>query len=283
MVNTMLSLVDIFSNIVEDMIAAIPAIIAAIIVILIGYAIGIVVGKAANKIVEKLGMEKSFDKTTTGQAFRNAGLDLSNFIGSIIQAFITILAIILAIQILNVGGTIGTYLTTIADYLPRLLGGILIIVFGTVLVDFLASFIGRMIKPMFPEAKSEIADMLKNLLMIGLIAFILLLALDLMLLSGDLVYPLILGFVLIGAGIALTDGLIKSIVDDHPEFKGVAGYAKFVLYSIFLTVGAGAIFATFPGVTNIMANISWAFAIALAIMLIPIAYAMAKKMSKEVA
>jgi hypothetical protein len=267
---------------VGDIIAAIPSVIAAIIIVLIGYGIGIVVGKAVNKLVEKLGMERSFDQTSTGQAFRNAGLDLSNFIGGVIKAFITILAIILAIQILNVGGTIGTYLTTIADYLPRLLGGILIIVFGTVLVDFLASFIGRMIKPMFPEAKAEIADMLKNLLMIGLIAFILLLALDLMLLSGELVYPLILGFVLIGAGVALTDGLIKSITDDHEEFRGVAGYAKFVLYSVFLIIGAGAIFATFSGVTNIIANISWAFAIALAIMLIPIAYAMAKKMSKEV-
>jgi cytochrome c oxidase subunit IV len=102
-----------------------------------------------------------------------------------------------------------------------------------------------------------------------------------MLLSGDLIYPLILGFVIIGAGVALTDALIKSIVDDHKEFTGVAGYAKFVLYSIFLIVGAGAIFATFSGVTNIIANISWAFAIALAIMLIPIAYTMAKKMSKE--
>jgi hypothetical protein len=74
-----------------------------------------------------------------------------------------------------VGGTIGSYLAAIANYLPRLLGGILIIVFGTVLVNFLASFIGKMLKPMFPEAKTEIADMLKNLLMIGLIAFILLL------------------------------------------------------------------------------------------------------------
>ncbi len=277
----MLYLVEMFSDMVGDIIAAIPSVIAAIIVILIGYAIGIIVGNAANKLVERLGMEKSFDKTTTGQAFKNAGLDLSNFIGGMIKAFITILAIILAIQILNVGGTIGTYLTTIADYLPRLLGGILIIVFGTVLVDFLASFIGRMIKPMFSEAKAEIADMLRNLLMIGLIAFILLLALDLMLLSGDLVYPLILGFVLIGAGVALTDGLIKSITDDHTEFKGVAGYAKFILYSIFLLIGAGAIFATFSGVANIVANISWAFAIALAIMLIPIAYAMAKKMTKE--
>ena len=277
----LLSIADTFTNMVGDIIAAIPSVIAAIIIVLIGYGIGIVVGKAVNKLVEKLGMEKSFDQTSTGQAFRNAGLDLSNFIGGVIKAFITILAIILAIQILNVGGTIGTYLTTIADYLPRLLGGILIIVFGTVLVDFLASFIGRMIKPMFPEAKAEIADMLKNLLMIGLIAFILLLALDLMLLSGELVYPLILGFVLIGAGVALTDGLIKSITDDHEEFRGVAGYAKFVLYSVFLIIGAGAIFATFSGVTNIIANISWAFAISLAIMLIPIAYAMAKKMSKE--
>jgi len=277
----MLNIIDVLSDMVGDIIAAIPSILAAIIVILVGYGIGIVVGKAANKLVEKLGIEKSFDQTVTGRAFRSAGIDLSSFIGALLKAFITILAIILAIQILNVGGTIGTYLTAIADYLPRLLGGILIIIFGTVLVDFLASFIGKMIKPMFPEAKAEIADMLRNLLMIGLIAFILLLALDLMLLSGSTIYPLILGFVLIGAGVALTDGLIKSITDDHEEFKGVAGYAKFILYSIFLLIGAGAIFATFPGVTSIVANISWAFAIALAIMLIPIAFALAKKMSKE--
>ena len=277
----MLHIVEVLTNMVGDIINAIPSILAAIVIILIGYGIGIVVGKAANKLVEKLGMEKSFDQTTTGKAFRNAGIDLSNFTGGILKAFITILAIILAIQILNVGGTIGTYLTAIADYLPRLLAGILIIVFGTVLVDFLASLIGKTLRPMFPEAKVEIADMLKNLLLIGLIAFILLLALDTMLLSGSTIYPLILGFVMIGAGIALTDGLIKSITDEHEEFRGVAGYAKFVLYSIFLIIGAGAIFATFPGVTNIVANISWAFAVALAIMLIPIAYAMAKKMSKE--
>jgi hypothetical protein len=280
-VKNLSTIVDVFTNMVGDIINAIPAIIAAIIVILVGYGIGIIVGKAANRIIGKLGIEKGFEETTAGKAFRSAGLDLSNFVGAILKAFITILAIILAIQILNVGGTIGTYLAAIADYLPRLLGGILIIVFGIILVDFLASFIGKMLKPMFPEAKAEIADMLKNLLLIGLVAFILLLALDLMLLAGDTIYPLILGFVLIGAGVALTDGLIKSITDDHKEFIPVAGYAKFILYSIFLVIGAGAIFATFPNVTAIVANIAWAFAIALAIILIPIVYAMAKKMAKE--
>ena len=278
----MVDLLEVLSNMVGDIINAIPAILAAIIIVIIGYAIGLFVGKAVNKVITKLGIERSFDQTVAGRSFRSAGLDLSNFIGGVVTAFITILAVILAIQILAVGGTIGAYLSTIADYLPRLLGGILIIVFGTVLVDFLATLVGRMIKPMFPEAKSEIGDMLKNMLFIGLVAFILLLALDVMLLSGSTVYPLILGFVIIAAGIALTDGLIKSITDDHEEFRPVAGYAKFVLYAIFLIIGTGGIFATFPGVTEIIANVSWAFAIAFAIMLIPIAYAIAKKMSKEV-
>jgi hypothetical protein len=278
----MATIVEMLTQMAGDIIAFLPLLVAAIVVILIGYGAGTIVGKAVNTLIEKMGIERSFDQSGTGKAFKAAGLDLSSFIGSITKAFIVVLSVILAIQILNVGGTLGTYLITVADYLPRLLGGILIIVIGTVLVDFLASLVGNTLKPIFPEAKAEIADMLKHLLLIGLVSVVLLIALDLMLLSGNLVYPLILGFVIIGAGIALTDGLIKSITDDHAEFAGVAGYAKFVLYSIFLIIGAGAIFATFPGVTNVVANISWAFAIALAIMLVPVVYRMAKKMSEEV-
>ncbi|HUT26922.1 MAG TPA: hypothetical protein VMW85_02600 [Methanomassiliicoccales archaeon] len=276
----MVDLVAELENVLESIIDAIPAVIAAIIVLIIGYFIGTLVGKAVNKIVQRMGVERTFDQTTTGRAFRSAGLDLSNFIGGVVRAFIVILAVVLAIEILALGGALGNYLTDVAAYLPRLLAGILIIILGTVFVEVLTSFIGKIISPMFPEAKVEIADMLKNLLFIGLIAFILLLALDTMLLSGETVYPLILGFVIIGAGILLTDALIKSVTDDHVEFKEVAGYAKFVLYSIFLIIGAGAIFAMFPGVTNIIANISWAFAIALGIMLIPVAFALTKKMTK---
>ena len=278
----MATIIEMLTQMVEDIIAFLPSLIAAIIVVLVGYGVGIVVGRAVNKLIEKMGIERSFDQSSTGKAFRASGLDLSSFVGGITKAFIVVLSIILAIQILDIGGPLGVYLTDVASYLPRLLGGILIIVIGTVLVDFLASLVGRTLKPIFPEAKAEIADMLRNLLLIGLIAVILLIALDLMLLAGDLIYPLILGFVIIGAGIALTDGLIQSVMDDHKEFAPVAGYAKFVLYSIFLIIGAGAIFATFEGVTRVIANISWAFAIALAIMLVPIVYSMAKKISKEV-
>ncbi|NLT38494.1 MAG: hypothetical protein GXX95_10115 [Methanomassiliicoccus sp.] len=277
----MVDLVQVLNDMVGDIITAIPAILGAIIVIALGYIFGSLVGKAVNHLVERIGLEKSFDQSSVGRTFRSAGLDLSNVIGMFVKAFIIIISIIFAIEILNVGGTLGFYLQEIAAYLPRLLAGLLIIILGAVLVDFLASFIGKMIRPMFPPEKVEIADMLKNLLFIGLIAFILLLALDTMLLSGSTVYPLILGFVIIGAGISLTDVLIKSIIEDHSEFKAVAGYAKFILYSVFLIIGAGAIFATFPGVTSIVGNVSWAFAIALALMLVPVAYMLTKRMTKE--
>ncbi|MDI9644719.1 MAG: hypothetical protein QFX35_05820 [Candidatus Verstraetearchaeota archaeon] len=277
----MVDIVQVFVNMFEDIIYALPGIIAAIIIIAIGYFAGSMVGRAVNKLVEKLGIEKAFDQSMVGKAFRASNIDLSDLIGGVVKAFIIILSIILAVEVLEIPGIFGEYMTTIAGYLPRLLAGILIIIFGAVFVDFLSSFIGKMIRPLFPEDKTEIADMLRNLLFVGLIAFILLLALETLLLAGETVYPLILGFVIIAVGISLTDGLVKSILDDHAEFKAVAGYAKFVLYAIFLIIGAGAIFAIYPGVTTIVANVSWAFAIAFAIMLLPIAYAMAKRMSKE--
>ena len=271
----------ILTEFVSDVVSALPAIIAAVLVVIIGYVVGKFLGRTVNKLVENMGLEKTFDDTDTGKAFKKSGMDLSSFIGGVVTAFIIVISVVLAIQILNIGGTVGTFLVDVAGYLPRLLGGVVIIVLGTVLVGFLSTLVGDTLKPVFPKAKSEIADMLKNLLQIGLIAVILLMALDIMLLSGDLVYSLILGFVIIGAGIALTDGLIKSITDDHKEFVPVAGYAKFVLYSIFLIIGAGAIFATFSGVTTVIANISWAFAIAMGIMLVPVIYNLAKKMTKE--
>ena len=174
---------DAFSSMANSIVSVLPSIIFAIVIIIIGVVIGLLVGKLANKLVTKLGIEKTFDKTTAGSAFKTSGLGLSKITEGLVAAFITVIGIILGIQVLTIGGTVGNYLISLASYLPRLLSGIVIVVFGLILVELLASFIGNMLKPMFPEAKANIADMLKNLLLIGLIAFVLLSALNVMLLS----------------------------------------------------------------------------------------------------
>jgi hypothetical protein len=278
----MLTLEEVFNNFLNTTANALPGVIGAIIVIIIGIIAGWIVGKVANRIIDRT-VEKNFDKSEIGRTLKGSGFDLSNFVGGLLYAFIVIISITVAIGLLNIPGTAGEYMTQIASYLPRLIGGILVIVLGIVLVDFLAQLVGRIIRPMFGEAKTEIADMLKNLLFIGLVAIILNIAFDLLLFTaGGLVYSLIIGFVIIGAGIILTDGLIKSITDDHQEFRNIAGYAKFVLYSIFLLIGAGAIFSTFTGVTNIISTIAWAFAIELAVVLIPVVYMIANRMQSEI-
>ena len=127
---------------------------------------------AVNKLIEKMGIEKSFEETETGKAFKSAGMDMSSFVGGITTAFILVISVVIAIQVLNIGGTIGEFLVDLASYLPRLLGGIVIIVIGSVLVGFLATLVGNTLKPIFPKAKVEIADMLQSLLQIGLIAVI---------------------------------------------------------------------------------------------------------------
>jgi hypothetical protein len=275
----MASFIDDFLN---EFFTALPGIIGAIIIIVIGVIVGWGVGRLADRIVDRT-VEKNFDKSRIGQSFRSAGFDLSKFVGGVLYAFVVVVSISVAVQFLNIQGTAGIYIAQIASYLPRLLGGILVIVLGIVLVDFLASLVGTTIKPMFGEKKAEIADMLRNMLFIGLVAVVLNIALDLLLLSaGGLVYSLIIGFVIIGAGVALSDGLIKSITDDHDEFKRVAGYAKFILYAVFLLIGAGAIFSSFSGVTSIVGNIAWGFAIAFALVLVPIIYSLAKRMNAEI-
>ena len=96
-------IIEALTRMVEDIIAFLPSVIAALIVILVGYVTGAVVGRAVNMLIEKMGLEKSFEESGTGKAFRSAGFDISSFFGSVTKAFVVILSIILAIQILNIG------------------------------------------------------------------------------------------------------------------------------------------------------------------------------------
>ena len=282
MLVALLTLEEVFNNFLNSIAVALPGVIGAIVVIIVGAIIGWFVGKVVNRVVNST-VEKNFDKSQVGKVLKESGFDLSNFVGGLLMAFVIVVSITVAIGLLNVPGAAGEFMAQIAAYLPRLLGGILVIVLGIVLVDFLAQLVGQIIKPMFGPAKTEIADMLKNLLFIGLVAIILNVAFDLLLFTaGGLVYSLIIGFVVIGVGIILTDGLIKCIIDDHQEFIGIAGYAKFMLYSIFLLIGAGAIFSSFTGVTGIISTVAWGFAIALAIVLIPLIYSLTKRIQNEI-
>jgi Conserved TM helix. len=253
----------------------------AILIILIAWLIGSILGRAVNKLVERTGLEKAFDKTDIGKAFRAAGIDLSNLIGMLVTAFVVVIGIIVALQYLRIGGEAGVVMAQVAEYLPRLIGGIILLTAGLILVALLTDYIGKLLTGLFPKQFVEIGEMLRNLLLIGLVALVVSIALDLMLFTGPLVYPLILGTVIIGAGIFIGHTIVRNIAEDHPEFASAAPYAKFMIYLIFLMVGLGAIFANFPQTAQVVQNVAWGVAIAVGILLAPVIYTLAKRMAKE--
>jgi len=279
--NSPLEIKDVITNIVISIINAIPSIIAALIIIGLGYIVGEGVGKAVNKLVEITKIEENFDKTETGKAFRQAGIDLSSFIGSLTKAFVVVISLAVALQVLNIGGPVSQYIIFIADYLPRIIGAILVLTLGVVLFEFLTSFIAKALSTTLPERHKDLADLLKDLIMIGLIAVLVTVALNMLLLPGEYVYPLILGAVIIGVGISITERLVNSIVENHEEFKPVAGHAKFLLYLIFVIVGVAGMFSSFPGTSNVIANVAWGVAIAAALMLVPMIYRLSKDLIKQ--
>lgn len=255
--------------------------IIAIIIILVAWAIGSVIGRAVNRLIERTGLEKAFDRTDVGKAFRAAGIDLSNLIGMLITAFVVVIGVVVALGYLRIGGEAGVLVAQVAEYLPRLIGGIILLTAGLILVALLTDYIGKLLTGLFPKQFVEIGEMLRNLLLIGLIALIVSIALDLMLFTGPLVYPLILGTVIIGAGIFIGHTVVRNIIEDHPEFASAAPYAKFLVYLIFLMVGLGAIFANFPQAADVIQNVAWGIAIAAALLLVPVIYTLAKKMAGE--
>ncbi|MEM1924823.1 MAG: hypothetical protein QXK71_01955 [Pyrobaculum sp.] len=254
----------------------------AIIIVLIAWLIGSVVGKAVNRLIEKTGLEKAFDKTDVGKAFRAAGIDLSSLIGMLVTAFIVVMGIVVALSYLRIGGEAGMLVAQIAEYLPRLIGGIILLTAGLILVALLTDYIGKLLTGLFPKQFVEIGEMLRNLLLVGLVALVISIALRLMLFVDELlIYPLILGTVIIGAGIFIGHTIVRNIVEDHPEFASAAPFAKFLLYTVFLMVGLGAIFANLPEAAQVVQNVAWGVAIAVGILLAPIVYTLAKKMVKE--
>lgn len=267
------------ANAAAETIIMLPRIIAAIIIIAVGYYVGRPIGRAVNRLIERSGFERILDTTELGKAYRRAGIDISDLIGNLVWAFITVLSIVIAIHYLNLGGQVGAYLTSTATYIVRIVGAVIILTLGGALFELLSTFIAKQLSVAIPEEKSDLVDMLKDVLFVGLLAFLLSMVFNILLLPGNIVYPLILGVVALALGISISERLINSIAESHEDFKPVAGYAKFLILLIFLIVGIAGIFGTVPGTIRVIENIAWGVAIAAALTLIPVMYMLAKKMS----
>lgn len=265
------------AQVVKDFILALPGVVAAIIIIALGYIVGKAVAEAVRRVMRGTGLEAMLDETTLGKKLRGAGSSTTNLIAGVVYAYILVISVVIGLQKLQLGGYASTLLAAIADYLPKLAAGIIIITLGLVFVEALADYIKKLLVTGV-EQTDKLMGTISDVLKVALAVAVIIAGLQVMSIPElSMIYSIVIGFLIIGVGVLLGDALIDQIAEKHNEFRAVAGQAKFLVYSIFLLVGVAGIFSSYPAVAGIVKTLAWAFAIAAGILLAPAIYRLAKQ------
>ena len=209
-----------FATAIGTMIEWIPAIIAALIILLIGWFAGKFVGKIIGTIIDKIGLGAALDKTIIGDAVKSSGMTTAKFFDVLVRWFIYIIFIMAAINVLGIELLID-FMNQLVLYIPHLIAGLLLLVVGLILVDFLMDWIGTQLKTREVASGDLIATILRALFSLLIIT----LALDQMLIDTSIIYtflePLAWG---LGIGLAVAIGIAvgwgsKDIVADYLKDK----------------------------------------------------------------
>jgi hypothetical protein len=169
-------------------------------------------------------------------------------------------------------GIAGDILSTVAYYLPRVLGAVILLTLGLALVLILSRYIGKVFRAVLREKYEPLANLIENLIALGLIAAFVAIALNIVGLLGNLVYALIIGSVVIAIGIMITETITRLLTGIHATLDRLGPVIGALIAIIFAYVGVSAILSQISGLTEVLKTIGWGIAIAFAVMLIPLVF-----------
>ncbi len=255
-------------------------IVSIIVIVGAGYLVGVVAGIVVRLFSAKL--LESYAKTSgAGKRLQEAGVP--EVLELLTVAFAVSLAFLAAVDYVDLGGDIGAVLYSVASYLPRVIVGVAVLFLGILLSAGFSSALGNVLAGMLPKKRREVAELGKGLILVGLVTLVVSVSLGIMGFASDYVYSLILGLAIMAMGVIAGSMLVDSIAEDNPEFKEFAGYAKFLIYLIFIMIGLAAIFTQYPGASRVITTLSWGVALAMAILLLPLVYTLTKRLVGETA
>jgi hypothetical protein len=209
-----------FENAIGMIVGYIPAIIAAIIILIIGLFAGRIFGKVVSKVLDKIGVDEAVDKTAIGDTIKNSGMTTVGVFGALVRWFIYLIFIMAAVNVLNIP-MFTSLMHQVVLYIPHLILGIVVLVAGLIVADFVMDTIGEQLKAKEVEFADTITSVLRAIFYLVVIVF----ALDQLLIETTIIYtflvPLAWG---LAAGIAIAIGIslgwgTKDIVAEYIKEK----------------------------------------------------------------
>ncbi|PSP27593.1 hypothetical protein BRC65_04905 [Halobacteriales archaeon QH_2_65_14] len=138
---------------IDDVIAFLPRLIGALIILIIGWILGRVLGGIVERLVDAVELDRLVLDTPLGRALGGTERAVSHAFGLITRWFVYALAILAAVDILAIS-TLSEWINDAVSYLPAFVAGLLILVLGFVVADFIGDIIvrtGTSIRSMYRE------------------------------------------------------------------------------------------------------------------------------------
>lgn len=209
---------------VSAIILLIPRLLGALIILLIGWFIGRLVAKVIRRLVDAAGLDQRTLETPIGDMLGGTETAVEGAFGKIGAYYIYFLAILAAADVLNIP-LLSQFINEAAAYLPSLIAGLLIIVVGFIVADF----VGDMIMRSASTTGSDAGSMLASGVQVFLYFIVIVVGLDTMQVNVEILYIFAgamaggLGLaVAIGVGIAIGLGGKEFVAENIDNWAGQA-------------------------------------------------------------
>jgi small-conductance mechanosensitive channel len=122
-------------------------VLTAVVIIIVGYVIGRLVEILIKKVSYTTGLDAFFRKTSIGRALLRSGYTAGDFLGLFVKWVIYIAAIFYALLELSYASPNLAFLydtsRSVLSYLPYLVSGVIILIIGLIMVDWISDYFKR--------------------------------------------------------------------------------------------------------------------------------------------
>ena len=125
---------EMLRSLFESIFAFLPRLAFALIALLVGWVLGKLIGATVGTFVRKLGVDDAFKNSALGKALTRFGMSISSFLGASIKWFVYAFAVMVSIDLLGIP-VLERFAEIAIEYLPNLVGGLLILVAGMLLSE----------------------------------------------------------------------------------------------------------------------------------------------------
>ena len=127
---------------IAEFVAFLPRLLGALLILLVGWAVGAAVGAFVKRLSDSTGVDNMVLDTPLGRPLGGNERAVSRTLGAIAKWFVYALAILAAANVLAIE-LLSEWISTAVSYLPAFVAGLLVIILGFVVADFIGDAIMR--------------------------------------------------------------------------------------------------------------------------------------------